>query len=81
MAPLRTGDGLADVVVTAVASTTSLAPDAETTWQLLLEGHSGIRELDKSFVAEFNSPVRIGGPLMLAAALKVTPAEALRYLR
>ncbi|HET7665101.1 MAG TPA: beta-ketoacyl synthase N-terminal-like domain-containing protein, partial [Mycobacterium sp.] len=63
MAPLRTGDGLADVVVTAVASTTSLAPDAETTWQLLLEGHSGIRELDKSFVAEFNSPVRIGGPL------------------
>ena len=33
MAPLRTGDGFADVVVTAVASTTPLAPDAEDTWQ------------------------------------------------
>src|ERR1700752_3838764 len=63
MAPLRTGDGFADVVVTAVASTTSLASDAETTWQLLLEGQSGIRDLDKPFVGEFKSPIRIGGPL------------------
>ena len=62
MAPLRTGDGLPDVVVTAVASTTSLAPDAEKTWQYLLEGRSGIRELDSPFVDEFESPVRIGGP-------------------
>jgi 3-oxoacyl-[acyl-carrier-protein] synthase II/beta-ketoacyl ACP synthase len=63
MAPLRTGDGFTDVVVTAVASTTSLASDAEKTWQFLLEGQSGIRELDKSFVGEFKSPVRIGGQL------------------
>jgi beta-ketoacyl ACP synthase len=63
MTPLRTGDGFANVVVTAVASTTSLAPDAEQTWQLLLEGRSGIRELDFPFLAEFDSPVRIGGPL------------------
>jgi len=63
MAPLRTGDGFPDVVVTAVASTTSLAPDAEKTWQALLDGQSGIRELDKSFVVEFDSPVRIGGTL------------------
>ena len=26
-------------------------------------------------------PVRIGGPLLLAAALRVTPDEALRYLK
>jgi beta-ketoacyl ACP synthase len=63
MAPLRTGEGFADVVVTAVASTTALATDAEETWRFLLEGRSGIRELDKPFVAEFKSPVRIGGPL------------------
>jgi beta-ketoacyl ACP synthase len=63
MTRLRTGDGLANVVVTAVVSTTSLAPDAEQTWQLLLEGRSGIRELDSPFVREFKSPVRIGGPL------------------
>lgn len=63
MAALRTGEGFTDVVVTAVASTTALAPDAEQTWQRLLEGHSGIRELDKPFIAEFGLPVRIGGQL------------------
>ena len=61
MTALRTGDGLADVVVTAVASTTALAPDAEETWQQLLEGGSGIRQLDKWFIHEYESPVRIGG--------------------
>ena len=63
MTPLRTGDGFPNVVVTAVAATTSLAPDAEQTWQLLLEGRSGIRELDFPFLAEFDSPIRIGGTL------------------
>ncbi|KHO27690.1 3-oxoacyl-ACP synthase [Mycolicibacterium setense] len=53
----------ADVVVTAIASTTSLASDAEETWALLLEGRSGIRPLDKPFVEEFNFPVRIAGQL------------------
>jgi beta-ketoacyl ACP synthase len=60
---LRTGDGFANVVVTALAATTSVAPDAEQTWQLLLEGRSGIRELGYPFLSEFDSPVRIGGPL------------------
>ena len=63
MTRLRTGDGLADVVVTAVASTTALAADAEATWHQLLEGASGIRPLDKWFVDEYESPVRIGGAL------------------
>ena len=64
MAALTTGDGLPDVVVTAVASTTSLAPDAEDTWQQLQQGLSGIRALDKWFVDECDSPVRIGGQLL-----------------
>jgi len=63
MAALRTGAGLADVVVTAVSSTTALAPAAETTWQQLLEGQSGIRPLHKWFVEDCDSPVRIGGTL------------------
>ena len=41
-----------------------MGPDAEDTWQQLLEGRSGIRLLDKSFVEEFDSPVRIGGQLL-----------------
>lgn len=63
MAALRTGEGLVDVVVTAMTSTTALAGDAEETWQQLLEGSSGIRPLDKWFTREYESPVRIGGPL------------------
>lgn len=63
MTALRTGEGLPDVVVTAVASTTAVAPDAEETWRRLLQGASGIRELDKPFVKEFDLPVRIGGTL------------------
>jgi 3-oxoacyl-[acyl-carrier-protein] synthase II/beta-ketoacyl ACP synthase len=63
MAALRTGDGFPDVVVTAVASTTSLTPDVEDTWKQLLDGRSGIRSLNKGFVEEFGSPVHIGGEL------------------
>jgi beta-ketoacyl ACP synthase len=64
MAALTTGGGLPDVVVTAIASTTPLAPDAEDTWQALLQGQSGIRALDDPFIEEFNSPVRIGGHIL-----------------
>ena len=64
MAALTTGDGFADVVVTAITSTTALARDAEDSWHQLLEGRSGIRPLDKPFVVEFESPVRIGGQLL-----------------
>jgi beta-ketoacyl ACP synthase len=63
MASKTTGDGLPDVVVTAVASSNALATNAEETWQQLLEGQSGIRRLEKPFVDEYNFPVRIGGEL------------------
>jgi 3-oxoacyl-[acyl-carrier-protein] synthase II/beta-ketoacyl ACP synthase len=59
----KTRHGVCDVVVTAVTSTTALTADAEDTWRKLLAGESGIRTLDKSFVGEFESPVRIGGEL------------------
>jgi beta-ketoacyl ACP synthase len=78
MAALTTGDGLHDVVVTAVASTTSLAPDAEETWQLLLEGQSGIRLLDRPFIGDFQSPVRIGGQLMETFDEQLTRVEKRR---
>ncbi|WP_099039916.1 KasA/KasB family beta-ketoacyl-ACP synthase [Mycobacterium neglectum] len=63
MASKTTGDGLPDVVVTALASSNALATNAEDTWQQLLEGQSGIRRLDKPFVDEYDFPVRIGGTL------------------
>ena len=63
MTSLTTGNGFPKVVVTAVSSTTSMATDADETWQHLLEGKSGIRPLDVPFVEEFSLPVRIGGQL------------------
>ncbi len=64
MTGLATGSGLPNVVVTGVAMTTALATDAITTWQKLLDGHSGIRKLEDPFVEEYDLPVRIGGHLL-----------------
>lgn len=68
----------ADVVVTGIAMTTALAPDAETTWTLLLEGQSGIRKLNDPFVEQFNLPVRIGGHLVEEFDSQLTRVEARR---
>jgi beta-ketoacyl ACP synthase len=78
MVALSTGGGFVDVVVTAVASTTPLAADVEDTWQQLLEGRSGIGELDKWFVGELNSPVRIGGQLHESFDEQLTRVEVRR---
>ncbi len=59
-----TGRGFPNVVVTGIAMTTAVASDTETTWKMLLEGQSGIRKLDDSFVEEFDLPVRIGGHIV-----------------
>ena len=64
MSRLSTGNGFPNVVVTAVAMTTALATDAESTWKKLLDGQSGIRKLEDPFVEEYDLPVRIGGHLL-----------------
>ncbi|HEX5143056.1 MAG TPA: beta-ketoacyl synthase N-terminal-like domain-containing protein, partial [Mycobacterium sp.] len=64
MASPTTGNGLPNVVVTGVATTTALATDAEGTWKNLLDGQSGIRTLKDSFIEEYDLPVRIGGHLL-----------------
>lgn len=52
-----------DIVVTALAATTSIAGDIEGTWSGLLAGGSGIGRLDQPWVREHDLPVRIGGRL------------------
>jgi beta-ketoacyl ACP synthase len=64
MTRLTTGNGFPNVVVSAVAMTTALATGAESTWQKLLEGQSGIRKLEDPFVEQYDLPVRIGGHLL-----------------
>jgi beta-ketoacyl ACP synthase len=83
MAPLTTGNGLPDVVVTGIAMTTALAVDAENTWKKLLDGQSGIRTLDDPFVEEYDLPVRIGGHLLedFEADLERVEKRRLSYLQ
>ena len=64
MAGSAAGIGFPDVVVTGVAMTTALAPDADSTWKKLLDGQSGIRKLEDPFVEQYDLPVRIGGHLL-----------------
>ena len=61
--PSTANGGYPSVVVTAVAATTSIAPDIESTWKGLLAGESGIRVLEDDFVTKWDLPVKIGGHL------------------
>ncbi|WP_422746357.1 3-oxoacyl-ACP synthase KasB [Mycobacterium sp. WMMD1722] len=80
---LSTGNGFPNVVVTGIAMTTALATDAETTWQRLLDGASGIRKLEDPFVEQYDLPVRIGGHLLENFDGDATPPELskLSYLQ
>ncbi|MGZ6778451.1 MAG: 3-oxoacyl-ACP synthase KasB [Mycobacterium sp.] len=78
MTGLATGNGLPNVVVTGVAMTTALATDANSTWQKLLDGHSGIRKLEDPFVEEYDLPVRIGGHLLENFESELTRIELRR---
>ncbi|BBZ33084.1 3-oxoacyl-ACP synthase KasB [Mycolicibacterium confluentis] len=75
MAPLTTGNGLPNVVVTGVAMTTALATDAENTWKNLLDGQSGIRKLEDPFIEQYDLPVRIGGHLLEEFEGELTKVE------
>ncbi|MTL16055.1 beta-ketoacyl-ACP synthase, partial [Nocardia seriolae] len=68
-----------DVVVTALAATTSIAGDVDSTWKGLLNGESGIDVLEDSFLDDFGLPVRIGGHLKVSPTGQLTKAEGRRW--
>ncbi|MCW2632993.1 MAG: beta-ketoacyl-[acyl-carrier-protein] synthase [Pseudonocardia sp.] len=61
----------ADIVITGYGATTPLGGDAETTWQGLLDGRSGVSLIEADWVERFDLPVKI------AAQLAVEPTEVL----
>ncbi|WP_051047756.1 KasA/KasB family beta-ketoacyl-ACP synthase [Rhodococcus sp. AW25M09] len=67
-----------NAVVTGYVATTALADDADTTWQRLLDGRSGIGPLARTFVSDYDLPVRIGGVLQMALADHLTRVERRR---
>ncbi|MCK0437891.1 KasA/KasB family beta-ketoacyl-ACP synthase [Gordonia alkaliphila] len=73
------GGEFPSVVVTSMVATTSLGVDLDSTWQGLLAGQSGIRELTDDFVTKYGElPCRIGGRLLEDPAEEVTRVEARR---
>ncbi|KQU49359.1 3-oxoacyl-ACP synthase [Rhodococcus sp. Leaf278] len=67
-----------NVVVTGYVATTALADGADTTWEYLLDGRSGIGPLETAFVSDYDLPVRFGGVLQLALSDHLTRVEQRR---
>ncbi|MGB6041090.1 MAG: KasA/KasB family beta-ketoacyl-ACP synthase [Gordonia sp. (in: high G+C Gram-positive bacteria)] len=72
------GGEFPSVVVTSMVATTSLGVDLDSSWENLVAGQSGIRELTDDFVEKYNLPVRIGGRLLEDPTNEVTRIEARR---
>lgn len=70
-APDPVGGAVSSVVVTGFGATTALGGDVASTWEGLLAGRSGVRNLEKDWVARFELPVHF------AAQLAVEPTEVL----
>lgn len=72
-----------DVVITGLALTSGLAPDAEDTWTALRAGRTGIRELGDALPADLELPTRIGAALHedVAAGLNRVELRRLSYLQ
>lgn len=68
-----------NVVVTAMAVTTCLGPDLDSTWSALLAGKSGIGPLTDEFVTRYDLPVRIGGRLTEHPGAHLTRIEQRRH--
>ncbi|MCZ4517371.1 KasA/KasB family beta-ketoacyl-ACP synthase [Rhodococcus ruber] len=65
-------------VITGYVATTALADHADTTWEYLLDGRSGIGPLERAFVSDLDLPVRIGGVLQTALSDHLTRVEQRR---
>ena len=66
------------VVVTGIGATTPLGGDAQSSWQALLEGKSGVATLEQEWVARHELPVTFAAQAKIPAAEVLTPQEAKR---
>lgn len=76
--PVATQTRVRSAVITGYTATTALADGADSTWNRLVDGHSGIGPLTQSFVSDYALPVRIGGVLQLNLADSLTRVEQRR---
>src|SRR5687768_6110385 len=66
------------VVITGIGAVTPLGHDADTTWEALLEGRSGVDYIQAFDASEF--PVRIAAEVKDWDSTKVVPAKKARNL-
>jgi 3-oxoacyl-[acyl-carrier-protein] synthase II len=66
------------VVVTGIGATTPLGGDAQSSWQALLEGKTGVATLEQEWVARHELPVTFAAQAKVPAAEVLTPQEAKR---
>jgi len=67
-----------DVVITGVALTSGLAPDAEHTWTALCDGQTGVRPLGEALPDNLELPTRIGAALREHVDADLTRVELRR---
>lgn len=67
-----------DVVITGVALTSGLAPNAEDTWTALLDGQTGVRPLGEALRGDIELPTRIGAALREHVDTELTRVELRR---
>ena len=72
-----------DVVITGVALTSGVAPNAEDTWTALRDGQTGVRPLGEALRGDIDLPTRIGAGLRenVAADLGRVELRRLSYLQ
>ncbi|HEX3789022.1 MAG TPA: beta-ketoacyl-[acyl-carrier-protein] synthase family protein [Pseudonocardiaceae bacterium] len=70
-----------DIVVTGMGATTSLGGDVASTWDGLLAGRSGARNLDFDWIERFGLPVKFGAPLAVEPTEVLPRVEARRLDR
>ncbi len=66
------------VVVTGLGATTPVGDSAHSTWDAILAGTSGVRSLDRDWVAEYELPVTFAATLHTPAADVLTKVEVRR---
>ncbi|AYJ47707.1 KasA/KasB family beta-ketoacyl-ACP synthase [Rhodococcus sp. P1Y] len=76
--PVATQTPGRSAVITGYTATTALSDGAESTWDLLLRGRSGIGRLDQDFVSHYDLPVRIGGVLHFDVSASLSRVEQRR---
>ena len=68
-----------EVVVTGLGATTPLGGDVASTWDGLVEGRTGVRQLTAEWVETYDLPAKIGAPLAVDPS-EVLPRVQLRRL-